>query len=60
MSSSDIVRPTVSLPKDLDEEIEERLDYGDSKSAWIRETIEMRLAGELTNGDENGDITTER
>lgn len=49
-----IVRPTVSLPADIDEAIEERLDYGDSKSDWIREACEMRLAGdERRNSQDN-------
>lgn len=39
------------LPEDLEAEIEAQLEYGDSKSAWIREACEKRLSGEF-DGDE--------
>jgi len=45
-------RVKATIPADMNDEIEDLLDYGDSKSAWIRETIDMRLAGEF-------DTTTE-
>jgi hypothetical protein len=34
---------TVPVSAELDREIELRLDYGASKSEWVRETIRMRL-----------------
>ena len=33
----------VFLSPSLNDTIEEQLDYGDSKSAWIREAIRQRL-----------------
>ena len=39
-------RVTISLSDDLDALVEEQLDYNDSKSAWVREAIEMRLEAE--------------
>ena len=42
----------VLLPEDVDEAIEEQLDYGDSKSGWIRETCEMRLDGQFDDGED--------
>jgi len=33
----------VFLSSSLNDTIEEQLDYGDSKSAWIREAIRQRL-----------------
>lgn len=38
-----VKRPTISLPASMDEEIEDRLDYGDSKSAFIREAVREKL-----------------
>lgn len=34
---------TVPMPGDLLESIENELEYGDSRSAWIREACERRL-----------------
>ena len=55
MSSKErsMIRPTVSLPEETNEAIEERLSYGDSKSGWIREAIRQRLERE------NDDATDE-
>lgn len=39
---------TVTMSDELLERIEERLDYGDSRSAWIREAVEQRLERETT------------
>jgi len=44
---------SVRLPDELVEEIEEQLEYGDSKSEWIREAIEQRFERE----DEAQDAT---
>lgn len=38
--------PTVPMPDDLLDEITERLDYGDSRAAWIREACRQRLERE--------------
>jgi Arc/MetJ-type ribon-helix-helix transcriptional regulator len=44
MSSKDEgVRPSVSLSPQLNGEIEGRLDYGDSKSSFIRDAIQFKL-----------------
>lgn len=37
---------------ELVEEIESQLEYGDSKSDWIREAIRLRLKAEEPDGDE--------
>jgi len=37
---------TVSLPADWVDEINDQLEYGDSRSAWIREAVRLRLAEE--------------
>lgn len=34
---------TVPLPGELNDAIEDELEYGDSKSGWIREAIRQRL-----------------
>ena len=39
------------LPKDLEDALEEQLDYGDSKSDWVREAIERRLERECDTND---------
>ena len=36
----------VFLPEEMDDEVEDQLEYGDSKSAWIREAIRQRLDSE--------------
>ena len=45
--SQPMKRAKVSLPERVDDEIEARLEYGDSKSAWIREACQMRLNGQF-------------
>ena len=42
----------VLLDEVVEDAIEERLDYGDSKSGWIREACEMRLDGAFDDVDE--------
>ena len=37
---------TVPMDESLDEQIAAELEYGDSKAAWIREAIMMRLESE--------------
>ena len=37
---------------ELVEEIESQLEYGDSKSDWIREAIRQRLAADTADGPE--------
>jgi len=50
-NSERMTRAKVSLPQDVDDAIEDRLEYGDSKSGWIREACEMRLGGEFAGDD---------
>lgn len=38
-----MARTTLSLPDELDEQIEMDLSYGDSKSEWLRHAIKMRM-----------------
>lgn len=38
-----MARPTVSMPEELEDQIEMQLSYGDSKSEWIRHAIELRM-----------------
>lgn len=38
-----MARPTVSMPDELEEQIEMQLSYGDSKSEWIRHAIQLRM-----------------
>lgn len=40
---------TVPMPESLNSAIEDELDYGDSKSQWIREAILQRLEREGTD-----------
>lgn len=35
--------PTVSMPDELERQVESQLSYGDSKSEWIRHSIKMRM-----------------
>jgi metal-responsive CopG/Arc/MetJ family transcriptional regulator len=42
--------PTVSMEDKMDKKIEQRLQYGDSKSKWIRGAIRMRLAADKELG----------
>ena len=43
-----MARKDVTVPMDdsLDEQINTQLEYGDSKAAWIREAIMLRLEAE--------------
>jgi len=41
---------TVTLPRSMVDDIEDRLDYGDSMSGWIREATRDRLE---RDGDES-------
>jgi len=43
---------TVTMPEELVDEIEDQLEYGDSRSGWIREAVEERLERE-TQGNSN-------
>lgn len=49
---ADRVDVTVNMGPELDEEIKDQLEYGDSKSAWIREAIRMRLREEADTAED--------
>jgi Arc/MetJ-type ribon-helix-helix transcriptional regulator len=44
---------TVSMPDEQVEAIEERLEYGDSRSEWIRQAIDQRLEKEAESDSGN-------
>jgi len=37
-----MAKATISMPDELDREIESELTYGDSKSEWVRHAIKIR------------------
>ena len=41
-----VARITISIPDELADELDSRLSYGDSRSAWIQQAIEERIARE--------------
>jgi len=38
-----MAKPSISMPDELEEQIEMQLSYGDSKSEWIRHAIQLRM-----------------
>lgn len=50
-------RITISLPEELEEEITSRLEYGDSRSEWVRKAIELRLQQEKEEGNGQTAVT---
>lgn len=46
-----VERITVSMDEELYEQIMEELEYGDSRSEWVREAIEMRFGVEAGEGN---------
>lgn len=52
---------TVSLPQEWVEHIDANLNYGDSRSAWIREAVRQRLDDEgVLTGNPRQATTVER
>jgi metal-responsive CopG/Arc/MetJ family transcriptional regulator len=49
-----MVKTSISIGEELLEEVNDQLSYGDNRSAWIRDAIEMKLAvvDELEGVDE--------
>lgn len=45
-NTGEMVRAKTSLPSDVDDAIEDLLEYGDSKSGWIRQACINRLEEE--------------
>lgn len=56
---ADRVDVTVNMGSDLDESVKDQLEYGDSKSAWIREAIRMRLREEADTAPEDAETGDE-
>lgn len=38
-----MARTTFSLPDDVDDMVESRLSYGDTKAEWLRHAVKLRL-----------------
>jgi metal-responsive CopG/Arc/MetJ family transcriptional regulator len=38
-----MARTTLSLPDELNQQVEMELSYGDSKSEWVRQAIKLRM-----------------
>ena len=38
-----MAKPSISMPDELEERVESRLSYGDSKSEWIRHAMQLRF-----------------
>jgi len=49
--------PTVTMSAELVDKIDEQLEYGDSRAAWIRAAVRERLRreGAQTDGEEATD-----
>lgn len=46
-------RITISIPEDVLAELNDQMEYGDSRSAWITEAIQEKLEREATEGNTN-------
>ena len=47
---------TFSMSSELVEDIESQLDYGDTRSEWIRQAVRERLRREVWDDDGRGEI----
>lgn len=47
-----MANPSVSIPDDLLDKVDDELDYGDSRSEWIQEAIREKLERD-TDGESN-------
>ena len=45
--------PTITMPEEMVSEIDDRLEYGDSRAAWIREAVRQRLKRNGVNFEED-------
>ena len=52
--------PTVAMSQELIDEIDDRLEYGDSRAQWIRGAIRQRLERERTGSDDNDNTQNAR
>lgn len=56
--AKETVSVSLRIEKDLHDRLEEQLDYGDSKSEWIRKAIEMKLKeGQMDDQDTKKNAT---
>ena len=46
-------RITISIPEDVADTVDSRLEYGDNRSAWIQSAIEYRLRNGVSEADLN-------
>jgi metal-responsive CopG/Arc/MetJ family transcriptional regulator len=46
-----MARITISIPDDLKDEVDDQLEYGDSRSEWIEDAIEMKLEQQGDTGN---------
>lgn len=56
-----MAKPTINIPEEMNDRIESDLSYGDSKSEWIRNSIEFKilvddLLGESYSHEEKLDL----
>ena len=47
---------TFSMDSELVEDVESQLDYGDTRSEWIRQAVRERLRREVWDDDGRGEI----
>jgi len=50
-------RWTISVPDETAAEVMAELDWGDSRSAWVRDAIDMKLDGEPAEPADDADYT---
>jgi len=56
MTSDDNESVTFSMGSELVEDIESQLDYGDTRSEWIRQAVRERLRREVWDDGGRGEI----
>lgn len=48
--------PTITMPDEMVSDIDEQLEYGDSRAAWIREAVRQRLEREAALPEESDEM----
>lgn len=51
---SETKHPTVTMPPEMVDAIDDQLEYGESRAGWIREAVRQRLSGEDADADVDG------